>query len=339
MINNKLLTGTLAIILIAGIGTPVFADNGIDDGASPQLASPQIVPVVNVDQIILSSGKQIGIYEGIVETDSGQVFSATLSGFNIDAVPSAKMTLISADGQGPPGGPGTAAPFSFNTGVFPNSFVSADGLYWDTITNDVTAFVSPGDITATVVQDSSVTNDCLVHQAIIFEDGTLGALGGYAAAGVGLRNTGSGIITIAGIPASDVPVKALLYWNILNPTTPSNTITFDANPVVGTLIGTDGDPCWGQTTTWGYRADVTSLISGNGNGAHSITLPSVGLREGASLVIIHDSKGPVGGELLPIDNTVLLLAGLQTSSIWMIPTLAGLAGSGFYLIKFRTNKD
>jgi len=46
----------------------------------------------------------------------------------------------------------------------------------------------------------------------------------------------------------------------------------------------------------------------------------------------------VGGELLPIDSTALMLAGLQSSAIWMIPTLAGVAGAGFYLIKFRTNK-
>jgi len=49
-------------------------------------------------------------------------------------------------------------------------------------------------------------------------------------------------------------------------------------------------------------------------------------------------NGPVGGELFPIDTTSLMLAGLQSSAIWMIPTLAGLAGAGFYLIKFRTNK-
>jgi len=49
--------------------------------------------------------------------------------------------------------------------------------------------------------------------------------------------------------------------------------------------------------------------------------------------------GVVGGELLPIDSTALLLAGLQTSAIWMLPALAGIAGTGFYLIKFRTNKE
>ena len=48
---------------------------------------------------------------------------------------------------------------------------------------------------------------------------------------------------------------------------------------------------------------------------------------------------PVAGELLSIDSTALFLAGLSQSAVWMIPTLAGLAGAGAYLIKFRTNKE
>jgi len=47
----------------------------------------------------------------------------------------------------------------------------------------------------------------------------------------------------------------------------------------------------------------------------------------------------VGGSMLPIDTTALMLAGLQSSAIWMIPTLAGLAAAGFYLVKFRANKE
>jgi len=48
---------------------------------------------------------------------------------------------------------------------------------------------------------------------------------------------------------------------------------------------------------------------------------------------------PVGGELLSLDTTALMLAGLQSSAVWMIPTLAGLAAAGFYLVKFRANKE
>jgi len=48
---------------------------------------------------------------------------------------------------------------------------------------------------------------------------------------------------------------------------------------------------------------------------------------------------PVGGEFLPIENTALLLVGLQSSAIWMLPVLAGAAGAGVYYIKTRMNKE
>jgi hypothetical protein len=47
----------------------------------------------------------------------------------------------------------------------------------------------------------------------------------------------------------------------------------------------------------------------------------------------------VGGNYIPIDSAALLLAGIQTSAAWIVPTIAGLAGTGFYLIKFRTRED
>jgi len=43
----------------------------------------------------------------------------------------------------------------------------------------------------------------------------------------------------------------------------------------------------------------------------------------------------VAGELLPIDSTALMIAGLTSMSVWMIPTVLGLAGVGVYLVKFR----
>jgi len=47
----------------------------------------------------------------------------------------------------------------------------------------------------------------------------------------------------------------------------------------------------------------------------------------------------VGGEFLSIDTTALMLAGLQSSAIWMLPVLAGAAGVGAFYIKTRMNKD
>jgi hypothetical protein len=42
----------------------------------------------------------------------------------------------------------------------------------------------------------------------------------------------------------------------------------------------------------------------------------------------------IGGQLLPIDTTVLLLAGAQSVSMWMIPVIAGI-GIGVFVIKRR----
>ena len=47
----------------------------------------------------------------------------------------------------------------------------------------------------------------------------------------------------------------------------------------------------------------------------------------------------VAGELLSIDNSALVIAGLTSMSVWMIPTVLGLAGAGIYLVKFRANRD
>ena len=48
---------------------------------------------------------------------------------------------------------------------------------------------------------------------------------------------------------------------------------------------------------------------------------------------------PVAGELLPIMSSALVIAGVSTIAVWMVPAVAGLAGVGVYLIKFRANRD
>ncbi|MGH9910235.1 MAG: DUF7507 domain-containing protein, partial [Nitrososphaerales archaeon] len=47
----------------------------------------------------------------------------------------------------------------------------------------------------------------------------------------------------------------------------------------------------------------------------------------------------VGGNYMPINSAALLFAGIQTNAVWLVPTIAGLAGTGFYLIKFRIKED
>ena len=47
----------------------------------------------------------------------------------------------------------------------------------------------------------------------------------------------------------------------------------------------------------------------------------------------------VAGELLSVDSSALVIGGLASSAIWMIPMVAGIAGTGIYLVKTRTNRD
>ncbi len=47
---------------------------------------------------------------------------------------------------------------------------------------------------------------------------------------------------------------------------------------------------------------------------------------------------PVAGELMSLDNSALLIAGLS-SMVWIAPAAAGLAGAGLFLVKHRANRD
>ena len=47
----------------------------------------------------------------------------------------------------------------------------------------------------------------------------------------------------------------------------------------------------------------------------------------------------VGGSNLHIDTAALLIAGISTNAAYLVPAIAGLAGIGVYLIKFRTREE
>lgn len=96
--------------------------------------------------------------------------------------------------------------------------------------------------------------------------------GGYVAAGVGLRNLGYGTIQISGIPSGSTTYGAYLLWDILgeSQTSAMSTPSFDGTPITGTFIGTGGTPCWsGTAANYAYEANITSLVSGNGDYAIS----------------------------------------------------------------------
>jgi len=88
----------------------------------------------------------------------------------------------------------------------------------------------------------------------------------FTSAGVGgMRGNGTGSISLSGVTG---PVtEAYLYWhgpnnngNVMN----NATVNFNSNSVTGTFLGVSSDNCWGFANSLAYRADVTSLVSGNG---------------------------------------------------------------------------
>ena len=99
----------------------------------------------------------------------------------------------------------------------------------------------------------------------------------------------------------------------------------------------------------GVRADGTIFVagtpfSGDGRDVWTIatdgTMTSIGngVRQVADLDFLP-CPVQVGGELLPIDSTALLLAGLQSSAIWMLPVLAGVAGSAFGVLYIKSRRN
>jgi hypothetical protein len=106
----------------------------------------------------------------------------------------------------------------------------------------------------------------------------------------GMRDDGTGSISVSGVTA---PVtKALLYWN--GPTNSSDpganaSVMFNGTPVTGTNIGFASSNCWPFDNSQSYRADVTSLVTGDG--AYSLSdfvkLPDVNIN-GVSLIVFYN---------------------------------------------------
>jgi len=86
-----------------------------------------------------------------------------------------------------------------------------------------------------------------------------------------------------------------------------------------------------------FDFDATNLSLGNDEGHCTIDW-EISTFSGASVPFIQElwfNVPIVAGELLPLDSSALMIAGLTSMSVWMVPAVAGLAGVGVYLVKFR----
>lgn len=115
-----------------------------------------------------------------------------------------------------------------------------------------------------------------------------------ASFGIGkMRDVGTGSLSVSGL--SGTVTSAYLFWhgptNSLDPTA-NAAVSFNGNAITGTNIGFSQDNFWGYTNSQGYRANVTSLVTGNG--AYSLSdfikgaNGSIANINGASLIVFYD---------------------------------------------------
>lgn len=171
---------------------------------------------------------------------------------------------------------------------------------------------------------------------------SLSLAGDVVAAGVGLRNTGAGTISIS-IPPGALIAQALLYWSIIAPQEPPLTASLNGHPTTGTLIAQAGDPCWPNLNAadavpptifnWVFRADVSSFVVSGANTIADVPSGLTGgedplahpdaypLADGASLVVVYTSPGS-------LQRSIVINDGGQTFFGDTIATTLGIAAPG-----------
>lgn len=129
---------------------------------------------------------------------------------------------------------------------------------------------------------------------------------------LGQRFSPPGLIQPASFLVSGIPAGAVIEAAFLYAGTSGNGIGITAaitNPLLAvsnfpmSIIGAGNDKCWGYVGSFSYRADVTSIISGNGN--YTISGLPVGATndtDGATLLIIYSVPSGTFNGCISIDD-------------------------------------
>lgn len=148
----------------------------------------------------------------------------------------------------------------------------------------------------------------------------------------------SGVIPLAGIPDGAKIRKAVLFWSVLTDSPEVDDIgmhiLFDGMPVAGTKVGfvAGATPCFPQDNTVGWKADVTAMVSGNGNyvvagfpGANSLSGPD--FTEGATLAVLFDDGSRTLKRLVEYEGVAVTNGAALTQTLTQ--TLAGFTAGPF----------
>ena len=127
----------------------------------------------------------------------------------------------------------------------------------------------------------------------------------YTSAGYGgMRGIGTGTVHLTGV--SGGVTKALLFWHgPTNSTDPAAnaSVTFAGTPIVGTNIGFSASNCWDFTNSQAYRADVTSLVHGNGDySLANFTKPDADINGVSLMVFFNDGNAANNRDIVIFDG-------------------------------------
>ena len=204
----------------------------------------------------------------------------------------------------------------------------------------VTHLVKPGTLTGAVADPSGFTQSCNDVDASNNKQLTFPSAGDQSV--LELRTVGASVA--ATLP---IEIRGLDDGETVS-------VTFGGSPLVLiTVVGTV-DINGNTVTNTTFPAQWFNITSG-ASGSTATNLDILGVWDWDScgydftqsaptsdLAWSHSESiqvnEPVGGEILEINSAALLIAGLTTSAIWMIPVVGAVAGTAVALYKLRQKK-
>lgn len=152
----------------------------------------------------------------------------------------------------------------------------------------------------------------------------------FAAAGFGgMRGIGSGSITLASGVGAGTVTEAYLFWHgpsssTADPATTNATVNFNGSDVTGAFLGASSDNCWGFNNSLAYRANVTSLVTGDGVYSLANFMKNGNDINGVSLVVFYnDGNAANNRDIVMFNGNDSNISNIYDADGWNI-TLAGI---------------
>jgi len=314
---NRLLAGTLALVLVAGLGTPAFA-------------GPPPVPVPGNMYGVEGNGSPVtpGGLNLVDQTDASLTFVGDvvtpggLSGLTIDSTGAAYGSTVAGSQQ-----PSDLVLINLDTGNLINNL--------GTITDPSGQILKIGDLAVQPGTDTIFGITANQQPLGAPSGGSLFTISNIDGSAILVGDTG--INTNAGLGFAPDGTLYMLETN------PSNLHTVDpTNAQILTSVAVADN--WDGLCV---RADGTIFATQVGFSVGPFDLATVNPSTGdLSLIGSHDASLSdcdfvpvvVGGEFLPIDSAALLLAGAQTFS-WMIPVVLSVLGIGLFVVSRKSENS